>query len=119
MKKEAEQILRESQERYRAMADALPVLVWQSTTDKLCNYFNKVWLEFTGRTTERELGNGWADVVHPGDLRRCSTLPLLTGVNPLSWNTVYVIPQASTPRYSTTARDNSAPTGPFLAMGAA
>ncbi len=71
IEKEAEQVLRESQERYRAMADALPVLVWQSATDKLCNYFNKSWLEFTGRTMEQELGNGWADGVHPDDLRRC------------------------------------------------
>ena len=71
IEKQAEQHLRGSQEWYRAMVDALPVLVWQSGTDQLCTYFNKPWLEFTGRTIEQELGNGWTDGVHPDDLRRC------------------------------------------------
>lgn len=61
----------QSEERYRNMADALPVLVWQSGPDKLCTYFNKGWLEFTGRTMEQELGNGWVEGVHPDDCQRC------------------------------------------------
>ena len=68
---QAEEVLRESQEWYRAIADALPVLVWQSGTDKLRTYFNKGWLEFTGRTMVEEIGNGWIDGVYPDDLRHC------------------------------------------------
>ena len=67
----AERALRESESRFRVMADAAPVLIWISGTDKLCTWFNKPWLEFVGRTMEQELGNGWADNVHPDDLSRC------------------------------------------------
>jgi PAS domain S-box-containing protein len=68
---QAIEALRESEERFRHMADTAPVLVWMSGVDKLCNYFNKPWLEFTGRTMEQELGNGWTQGVHPDDFQRC------------------------------------------------
>ena len=59
--------LRESEERFRTMADSAPVLIWISGPDKLCTYFNKRWLNFTGRTMEQELGNGWMEGIHPDD----------------------------------------------------
>jgi PAS domain S-box-containing protein len=61
----------EAEERFRQMADHAPVLVWMSGIDKLCTWFNKPWLEFTGRTMLQELGNGWSEGVHPEDLARC------------------------------------------------
>ncbi|PYJ23037.1 MAG: hypothetical protein DME99_03935, partial [Verrucomicrobia bacterium] len=63
--------LRESEERFRMVADAAPVLIWMSGVDKLCTFFNKPWLEFTGRSLEQEMGNGWLEGVHPDDLQRC------------------------------------------------
>ena len=53
------------------IVDVAPALVWMSGPDKQCTFFNKPWLDFTGRPLERELGNGWADGVHPDDLSTC------------------------------------------------
>jgi PAS domain S-box-containing protein len=70
-RRKAEAAVHESEERFRLVANTAPVLIWMSGPDKLRNYFNQPWLEFTGRPIEAELGNGWAKGVHPEDLRGC------------------------------------------------
>jgi PAS domain S-box-containing protein len=67
----AEETLQESEERFRTMANSAPVLLWVSGSDGLCTFFNQSWLNFTGRTLEQEMGNGWAQAVHPEDLQYC------------------------------------------------
>jgi PAS domain S-box-containing protein len=69
--RQAEIELKASEERFRRMADSAPVLIWISGADKGRTYFNKQWLEFTGRTFEQEMGTGWLDGVHPDDRERC------------------------------------------------
>lgn len=70
-RKRAEQDLRESEERFRLVANNAPTLIWMSGPNKLCTFFNKGWLDFTGQPMEHELGEGWAAGVHPEDLKRC------------------------------------------------
>lgn len=63
--------LDETEDRFRTMADHAPVMIWMAGLDKLCTFFNLVWLNFTGRSLEQEIGNGWAEAVHPDDFDRC------------------------------------------------
>ncbi len=60
--------LAKSEENFRTMADATPVLIWQSDSDAMCFWFNQVWLDFVGRSLEEEIGEGWMDGVHPEDV---------------------------------------------------
>ena len=69
----AEQALRESEARFRLVANDAPVLIWMADTSGLCTYFNKPWLDFTGRSLVSELGNGWVHGVHAEDLEECLT----------------------------------------------
>jgi PAS domain S-box-containing protein len=56
---------------YRLLVEHSPVMVWRSGRDGNCDYFNETWLSFTGRTLDQEMGSGWTEGVHEGDLDRC------------------------------------------------
>ena len=70
-RRRVENALRESEERFRLMADTAPVMVWRSNTDKGVDFVNLPWLEFRGRSSEQEVVFGWTEGVHPTDLEPC------------------------------------------------
>ena len=66
-----QEALRDSDERFRTMADKAPVMIWIIDPDRRCTYLNQRWLDFTGRTAEEELGEGWMEGIHPEDYEAC------------------------------------------------
>ena len=70
-RKVGEMALRESEDRFRRMADSLPVAIWMSDTTGDCIYVNKLWLEMVGRDLREEIGIGWLESVHPADRTDC------------------------------------------------
>ncbi len=63
--------IEESEERFRITANSAPVMIWMAGRERLCDWFNRSWLDFTGRPLEAELGSGWTAGVHLDDLARC------------------------------------------------
>ncbi|MGH8532085.1 MAG: putative bifunctional diguanylate cyclase/phosphodiesterase [Gammaproteobacteria bacterium] len=70
-RRRTEAALRESEARFRALADSLPVMIWVADPQGRCTWFNKTWLDFTGRALDQEIGYGWTQQVHPDDTAGC------------------------------------------------
>jgi len=66
--------LRESEQRFRTLVDAAPVMVWMCGEDAQCTFLNKPWLDFTGQSLESQLGTGWLQSIHPDDHATCAYL---------------------------------------------
>ncbi len=66
-RKQMEEALRESEARFRHMADSAPVMIWVTEADNSCTYLSKSWYDFTGQTPETGLGFGWLEAVHPNE----------------------------------------------------
>ncbi|BCL37707.1 hybrid sensor histidine kinase/response regulator [Nostoc sp. MS1] len=64
------EILKESEERYRYLAEAIPQIVWTANANGECDYFNENWCNYTGLTLEESLGSGWLAALHPDDVER-------------------------------------------------
>jgi len=63
----AEHALKESEQRFRLLADTAPVLIWMSDPSGRCAFLNRPWLTFTGRPLAEQLGEGWTESIHPAD----------------------------------------------------
>jgi PAS domain S-box-containing protein len=63
--------LRESEERFRLIANTAPVMIWMSDTEKQITYLNQTWLDYTGRALEAALGHRWIEALHPDEVERC------------------------------------------------
>lgn len=70
-RKRSEMALKESEQRFRIIADTAPVMIWMSDAAGRCEYVNKFWQNFTGMTLEESLGEGWARTIHPDDRPSC------------------------------------------------
>src|SRR5262245_1426729 len=68
----AEDKLWESENRFQTVADTAPLMIWMTDPNMRCTFVNKAWLEFTGRTLEQELGDGWKTNIHPDDFSICT-----------------------------------------------
>jgi PAS domain S-box-containing protein len=70
----AEEALRESEERFRVIANTTPVMIWMSDVEKQVTYLNQTWLDYTGWPLDAALGHRWIELVHPDDRERCRDL---------------------------------------------
>ena len=66
-RKRAEEALRESEGRFRTLADTAPAMLWITDADAMCTFLSRGWYEFTGQTGDSALGLGWTEAVHPQD----------------------------------------------------
>lgn len=72
--REIETIRKEGEKRFRTVADTAPVMIWMSDIEKKFTYVNKVWLDFTGKSLEKELGHAWEEGIHPEDREKSKTI---------------------------------------------
>ncbi|MEY4718892.1 MAG: hypothetical protein RL563_1510, partial [Pseudomonadota bacterium] len=70
-RKQAEVALQESEQRFRAIADSAPVMIWIAGLNKKCTFHNQIWSDYTGRNQQQSAEDVWADDVHPEDIEHC------------------------------------------------
>jgi PAS domain S-box-containing protein len=70
-RRRAEESVRESEARFRVLANSAPVMIRMADANMRCTDFNNPWLNFTGRSLEAELGNGWMEAIHRNDAAQC------------------------------------------------
>jgi PAS domain S-box-containing protein len=64
----ARELLRQSEDRFRIITEAMPQIVWTASADGQADWYNERWFDFTGLPRERGMGDGWTSVIHPDDV---------------------------------------------------
>ncbi|WP_230967788.1 hybrid sensor histidine kinase/response regulator [Nostoc sp. WHI] len=93
------EILRQSEERYRYLAEAIPQLVWTTNPNGECDFFNQNWCEYTGLTLEQSLGSGWLTALHPDDIQNADEVWSNAVKNSTIYNNEYRFKRASDGSY--------------------
>jgi len=89
-----EEELLENKAQYWMMTDIVPTMLWMTDADSNCTYFNRVWLDFTGRTMEQEKGLGWREGVHPEDYQHVLDIYTEACSQPLKFEMEYRLRRA-------------------------
>jgi PAS domain S-box-containing protein len=93
------EVLRQSEERYRYLAEAIPQLVWTTDANGECDFFNQNWCEYTGLTLEQSLGSGWLAALHPDDIQNANEVWSNAVKNSTTYNNEYRFKRASDGSY--------------------
>ncbi|MBW4423642.1 MAG: response regulator [Nostoc desertorum CM1-VF14] len=93
------EILRQSEKRYRYLAEAIPQLVWTTNPNGECDFFNQNWCEYTGLTLEQSLGSGWLAALHPDDIKNADEVWSNAVKNSTIYNNEYRFKRASDGSY--------------------
>jgi PAS domain S-box-containing protein len=80
-RKRVEEALRESEARFRNMADHAPVMIRVTENDSSCSFLSQTWYDYTGQTPETGLGFGWLDALHPDDAPQARNALLHSATN--------------------------------------
>jgi PAS domain S-box-containing protein len=86
---EADAALRQSEDRFRNMADHAPVMIWMTDASAVCTFLSQSWYDFTGQTPETGLGFGWLDATHPDDKELAEKTFLTANAPPASFRLEY------------------------------
>jgi PAS domain S-box-containing protein len=93
------EVLRQSEERYRYLAEAIPQLVWTTDANGECDFFNQNWCDYTGLTLEQSLGSGWLAALHPDDVQNSVQVWSNAVKNSTTYNNEYRFKRASDGSY--------------------